>query len=202
MRTRGSPTVETLVLIGIMFLIQQVAWFAGLTGLFALSVDVAMRPWTLVTSVYAHAGVVHLVTNAIGLAILGPLVAYRTTRGKFHAFFLTTGILAGVAQVGIGSLLGPPHAVIGASGAIFALLGYLLSGNVVSSWLLEKLSLPPRLQLIVFLLIAVLITLATASPQSALIGHGAGLLMGLIAGRLRLRDNQPAPSDPEPQEVI
>jgi membrane associated rhomboid family serine protease len=79
-------------------------------------------------------------------------------------------------------------AVVGASGAIFGLLGYLLTGNTVAAGLLDWLDLTGRAQLLLFLAVAVLVTLATASPRAALVGHAAGLVCGLVAGRVRLLD--------------
>ena len=183
-----SPTLDTLVVVLFVHFVQRVAWIFGLTGVFVLDVLVVARPWTLVTSVYAHASVAHLFANALALVLLGPLVARRTTRLRFHAFFVLAGIVAGVAQVLVSVVLLSPVGVLGASGALFALLGYLLSGNVVSSWLLNRLAVPPKVQLLVFLLVAVLVTLLTASPGTALVGHATGLLVGLVAGRLRVLD--------------
>lgn len=191
---RGRPTVEMLAVVLAVFALQVVGGVLGWTGLFVLSTPLSANPWTIVTHVYAHAGPGHLVANVVGLAILGPLVARRTSRVGFHAYFLATGALAGVAEVTVGSLVGPPTAVVGASGAIFALLGYMLAGNVVSTRLLDWISLSRRATLVLFLAIAVLVTLATGSPRAALVGHATGLGLGLLAGRARLLDGG-APGD-------
>ena len=88
---RRSPTVVTLALVLAVFAGQQVAGLLGWRGLFALSNPLLARPWTLVTSVYAHASVSHLVANALALALGGLLVERLTTRARFHAFFVTVG---------------------------------------------------------------------------------------------------------------
>jgi membrane associated rhomboid family serine protease len=190
MRLRGRPTLQTLSVVGVAFLLQQVVGLLGRLeyALFYLDLTVAARPWAAVTHVYAHAGPGHLLANAVALGVAGPLVARRTTTARFHLFFLSTGVLAGVAEVVVGSLLGPAVAVVGASGAIFGLLGYLLTGNTVAAGLLDWLDLTGRAQLLLFLAVAVLVTLATASPRAALVGHAAGLVCGLVAGRVRLLD--------------
>jgi len=193
MRLRGRPTLQTLAVIGVVFLVQQVT---GLLGglqyvLFVLDATVAARPWTAVTHVYAHANTGHLLANVLGLALAGPLVARRTSTLRFHAFFVATGVLAGLAEVFLGSLVGPPSGVVGASGAIFGLFGYLLTGNPVAAGLLDRLNLSRRAQLALFVAVAVLVTLATASPRAALIGHAVGLGLGLAAGRSRVLDVRP-----------
>ena len=181
-----SPTLETLAAFAVVYVFQRLTALAGIAAfLFVLSAPVTVAPWTVVTSVYAHANLTHLLGNAIALAIVGPLVARRTTRLRFHLFFVTTGAAAGIAEVWFGGLLGA-RAVLGASGAVFALLGYLLAGNRVSAALFDRIQVSPRLQLAVFVVVAVVVTIATGGPGVALVAHFTGFVLGLIAGRLRL----------------
>jgi membrane associated rhomboid family serine protease len=199
MRLRGRPTLQTLAVLVAVYLFQLVAGLARPVEyvLFVLDSSVGARPWVLVTSVYAHSGLAHLLANVVALAVLGPLVARRTTTLRYHAFFLTTGTLAGLAEVYIGGVVGPPHAVWGASGAILAFLGYLLAGNVVSTRVLDRVELSARAQLVLFGAVVVAVTLAASGPGSAVIGHATGLTCGLVTGRLRLLDVSRSPA-PEP----
>ncbi|WP_089882784.1 rhomboid family intramembrane serine protease [Halogeometricum limi] len=162
------------------------ASFVGLVGLFALAPPVLLPPWTLVTSVYAHAGPGHLLSNAVVVALAGTLVSLSTTRLRFHLFFVVTGALAGVAHVWATGLLGGPTAVLGASGAAFALVGYVLAANPASGMLFDTLRLPPRVLVVLVAAVALGLTLAFSAPGSALVAHFAGAVMGLLAGRLRL----------------
>ncbi len=190
----ARPTVQTLAAMAGVYVLQQLAGLIrGLEAtLFVLYGPVGLRPWALVTSVYAHAGVTHLVGNAIVLAVVGPLVARRTTTARFHLFFVVTGALAGLGEIAVGGALGSPRGVLGASGAILALVGYLLAGNVVSTRVLDLVRLSPRVQLVILALVVVGLTVLTSGPGSAVIGHATGLTLGLIAGRLALIDTQPA----------
>jgi membrane associated rhomboid family serine protease len=181
-------TLETLAVAAIVGVAQAALGLLGLAGVFALATPLSVAPWTLVTSVYAHGSVGHLLANALVLLLVGPLVERRTTRPRFHAFVVTTGALAGVAQVTIGGLLGPSVAVLGLSGAVFALGGYLLAGNVVTATLFDRLRLPPRVQFGLFGLAAVVLTATTAAPGVALIAHAVGAFCGLLAGRVGLLD--------------
>lgn len=180
-----SPTLKTLqILLGV-FLVQLFVQFLGLGyGLFALSLPLSVAPWTIVVSVYAHGGVVHLVGNAFALALFGLAVERVTTPARFHLYFLVSGALAGIAQVTVSGLFGPSVSVIGASGAVFALLGYALTGNALAIGVLSRLS--QRAQAGVFVLIAAVVTFMTAAPGVALLAHFVGLGIGLIAGRLKL----------------
>ncbi|PSQ45106.1 rhomboid family intramembrane serine protease [Halobacteriales archaeon SW_7_68_16] len=234
-----SPTVETLGLFVATFALQvlllSVLGPAAL-GLFALGPDVVIQPWTLVTSVYAHAGPGHLLSNAIVLMLVGFPLERSTSRVRFHTYFLVTGALAGLAEVFVGGialgivagvglavyqllntitfglfgalvgllngltggLIGSVVApilgiagikqVIGASGAVFALLGYAVSGNRLTGGVLSRLGLGATGQIVVFAVLALVVTILTGSPGVALVGHFAGLFMGLIAGRLGVLD--------------
>ncbi|QSG03991.1 Membrane associated serine protease [Natranaeroarchaeum sulfidigenes] len=171
------------------FILQQLIAFVSQPlafVLFTLQAPVLADPWALVTSVYAHSGVDHLLANAIALAVVGFLLERHTTRARFHVFFLTTGVAAGVFQIGIASLFGVDAALLGASGAVFGLIGYLVTGNRLSGRLFDRIDLSGRATLAIFILLAVLVTLVTAAPGVALAAHFFGFLLGLVAGQLNL----------------
>ena len=185
---RGAKAVaETLAVFVVVFAVQHVAPLVGIgAGWFALALPLDVRPWTLVTSVYAHASVDHLFANAVALLVVGLLVARRTSRVRFHAFFLVAGAVAGVATVLLGSVVGGAAAVLGASGAILALVGYLLSGNLATESLLGRVTLSRRAWVVVVAVLALGVVLATGGPGVALTAHVTGFLLGLGAGRLHV----------------
>jgi len=185
---RGAKAVaETLALFVVVYAAELVAPLVGLgAGWFALALPFDVRPWTLVTSVYAHASMDHLFANAVALLVVGLLVARRTNRVRFHSFFLLTGATSGVATVLVGAAFGGSAAVIGASGAIMALVGYLLAGNLATESLLGRVTLSRRAWAVVVAVLAVGVVLATGGPGVALTAHVTGFLLGLGAGRLHV----------------
>lgn len=190
---RRSPTVQTLAAFVLVFAVEVVGRAVGVDPrAFALALPLAEHPWTLVVATYAHAGLGHLVANALALLVAGLLVERGTTQLRFHAYFVTTGALAGVAQLYVSAALGRPTAVLGASGAVFALLGYAVVGNRAVTPLLARVDLGRTATLVAFVLVAAAVVLATAGPGVALVAHFAGLLAGLGAGRLRLLRARPA----------
>ena len=200
-RLTWSPVLETLALFLIVFAVQGVAYVIGaaslMAGLFVLRPPLEAQPWTIVTSVYAHGGIGHLVSNSVGLVVFGWPIARATTRLRFHAFFVVTGALAGISQIvvvdgGIG--------VLGASGAVFALMGYLIAGNRLSDGLAGLIEVPAWLTATVFLVLAAAITIATAAPQVALIAHFTGFLLGLIGGRAGVL--KPGPSRKAAEQTV
>lgn len=194
----GMPVLELLFVFVLVYVLQFITAFAGLVGsLFVLSPPIAQNPWTIVTSIYAHDGTGHLFSNAVALVLFGWPVARATTRLRFHLFFIVSGAVAGITQIVVSDAAG----VLGASGAVFALFGYLMAGNRLSSSLVQAVRVPTWVTLVAFVVIAAVVTLATASPGVALIAHFAGLLVGLLAGRVGLLDPGPRRQRTEPTGV-
>lgn len=190
MELRGRATFETLGIILVVFLVQSVVQLASETLavlLFVLHSPLPVyAPWTLVTSVYAHGGVGHLAGNAVMLVLVGLAVERVTTRWRFHAFFVIVGALAGISQVLFGTLLPGPAGVLGASGAILGLLGYLIAGNTLADRMVRGFELDVKAQLAAIAVVGGALALAMAGPGVANIGHFTGLVLGLVAGRMRL----------------
>jgi membrane associated rhomboid family serine protease len=187
MDLRGSATVQTLFAFLCVFILQVLGGVVGLgSAWFALALPLDVRPWTLLLATYAHTGPFHLAANTLGLLLIGPLVERGTSRLRFHAFFAGTGALAGVTEVVVSGLVGPSPAVLGASGAVFALLGYALVGNRVVGRVFDRFEVDRSLTLGLFVVVAAVLTVATAAPGIALVAHFTGLLAGLVAGRRRL----------------
>jgi membrane associated rhomboid family serine protease len=191
------PSVRLLTLFAVVHVVQWgLAILLGqpsVQGLFSLSRPVLAAPWTLLTSVVAHGSLAHLLSNAVIFLPLAFLLERQTSNRRFYAFFFTTGALAGLAELWTAAIAGsvvpgiPTQvSVIGASGAIFAMLGYLLTSNRLSQRLVSWLPLSGRAQLAFFGTLAAAVTVVTAGQDVALIAHFTGLLMGLLAGRARL----------------
>ncbi|WP_440990535.1 rhomboid family intramembrane serine protease [Haloarchaeobius baliensis] len=197
--SRGSPTLETLVIFAVVFAFQVLvkglfgflgAWRPVYAFLFVLDAPFS-QPWTFVTSVYAHGSVGHLLSNAVALVLVGFILERYTTRLRFHLFFVLTGAIAGLSQVltsgffaGLG--FGQPVGVLGASGAVFALYGYVLGGNRLTDGLLRNLDVPAWAEYGVFLVVALVVTVATGAPGVAIVAHFTGFLVGVAAGRANL----------------
>lgn len=188
-----SPTLTTLVLFVVVFLLETVVGLLSIVGLggswaslFVLAPPLTDNPWTIVTSVYAHAGIGHLLANALALVLPGLVLERSTTALRYHGFFVGAGAVAGVAEVVLGSILGTPSGVLGASGAVFAFIGYLVTSNRLTDAAVNGIALSNRVQLVLVGVLAVLVTIATGSPGVALIAHFTGFLVGLLAGRAHL----------------
>src|SRR5215212_5751375 len=79
--------------------------------------------WRLITSVFLHSGIAHLGFNMLALYFLGSFTEEAFGRSRFFALYLLSGISGGLAYLYFGAFDRP---AVGASGAIFGLLGGVL----------------------------------------------------------------------------
>lgn len=203
MVSRRSPTLTLALVCVVVYALQFVGGFVGVdAAMFALAWPLSHRPWTLVTSVFAHGGFSHLLGNLVALLVVGLLLERLTSDGRFLAFFVVAGVLAGAAEVAVARLVfGELTFVWGASGAIFALGGYLLGGNRLTDRVLGGINISTRAQVAIFLVFAAVLTIATGGRRVALIAHFTGLLFGLLAGRAHILRTDAGDADavePEP----
>ena len=110
-----------------------VAW-GGDMPLYTLTGDA----WRLFTAMFVHAGIVHLALNMYVLAFTAPRVEYEFGTARMLGIYLGGGLLASCASVLWGEMRSTPyHPVglltvgVGASGAVMALFGSLLTGLVL-----------------------------------------------------------------------
>lgn len=79
--------------------------------------------WQLVTSMFTHVDLWHIGFNMLALWFLGPQLEAAVGRARFLALYLVSGL---VGSVLVYWLAGEHSATLGASGAIFGLMGGLL----------------------------------------------------------------------------
>lgn len=189
---RGNVTYLLLAVMGVVFLIQlAVGPLFGIpsgsprwNAIFTLDPDHPLYIWTWFTSIFSHGGFTHLLFNGIVLFFFGPIVEQRLGSKKYTALFLVSGLAAGGAQIGLGIVLGNHIGILGASGAIMAVMGVLTV-------------LKPDLRVLLYFIIPVplwLLTIGYAGisalgmltgfgGNTAHLAHLAGLIIGLVYGQ-------------------
>jgi membrane associated rhomboid family serine protease len=106
--------VICIVSFGLQFLIT------GFTDTFILDSSVASKePWRLITSIFLHGGLEHLIFNMFALALFGFILENTIGTKKFLLLFFIGGFFASIASVMFYPLS------LGASGAISAVVGTL-----------------------------------------------------------------------------
>jgi membrane associated rhomboid family serine protease len=132
------------------------------------------QPWTIVSAMFVHDGIYHILFNMIALYFYSMYVLTLVGEARFFLVYFIGGLIGNALFL---LLAGPYSVAVGASGAIFALGGTLVM-------------LAPRLKVIIFpvpipmdLWIAIIIfALISLSPGVAWQAHAGGLITGLAAG--------------------
>jgi len=162
----------SLIIFGI-FLLQ--AMIGGLTDFFILDTrTVLFEMYTLVTAIFLHSGFVHLLYNLFGLMLFGTILEHIIGSRKFLMLFFAAGLVA--------SLVSLPFytRVLGASGAIFGVLGMLgILRPKLTVWLY---SMPMPMIVALFVWAAGDVLGIFAPSGTANIAHLGGLGVGVIAG--------------------
>jgi membrane associated rhomboid family serine protease len=137
--------------------------------------------WRLLTSGFLHLGILHLGLNMAVLFMLGPALEQALGRVRFAALYLL-----GLVASSLGPLLiDPGGATVGASGAIFALMGAALMGQ-------RAVGIDPWRSGLMGLLAVNLVFTFVVSGIS--IGGHLGGLAGGLAGGLLLFDRRLHPA--------
>ena len=161
--------------------------------------DDGLKP--LFLHMFAHGGVLHILMNAAGLIMLSAPLIVNLGRSpiafaRYIYLLIGSGLSGGVLFLAIHAH--GPSSMLGASGAIFGLLGALTrmhpaSGQVVPlrsmrTWLLAKLFVREHA---VMLALLALVTFYTGSSAGiAWEAHLGGLLFGLVAAPLFLESSE------------
>ncbi len=82
--------------------------------------------YRLLTSMFSHASVQHLASNAIAIYGVGQILERVLGKVRFLSYYLLCGILGGLFSSGLHFLFRDPVISIGASGAAFGLFGIFL----------------------------------------------------------------------------
>ena len=186
---RGAPVV-TYSLIGITFAIFLLQLIPGLAVTDRLlyagvySVPGNFEPWRMLTAVFVHSTglIFHVLLYMYTLWIFGQLLEGLLGRGRFLALYLISGLAGSVGVLWLGD---PFTGVVGASGAIFGLMGAFL--------VIQRRLGGQATQLFVLVGINLVIGFVPGfniSWQAHLGGLIGGALVGLIFVETRKRDQK------------
>jgi membrane associated rhomboid family serine protease len=127
-RARRSPVITTAIIFvnGLVFLLELTGGDAFVTQWSVIPADIiAGRHWiTILTSMFMHAGWVHILGNMVFLWVFGPEVEDAMGRVRYLAFYLLSGLVASLAQIAFMPNSTIPN--LGASGAIAGVMGGFL----------------------------------------------------------------------------
>jgi len=169
-RPRGSTPVVTYSLIAVNVLVYALQWLTQgqLTQAWIYWPPLtASEPWRMITSTFLHSpsSILHILFNMYSLFIFGPVIESLIGRVRFLVLYLVAGFAGSVAVL----LLAPTVPVLGASGAIYGLIGAYF---VITRHL-------GRGQTQLFIVIALNVVLGFVIPNVAWQAHVGGLVAGV-----------------------
>jgi len=192
-----TPVSYTLLIANIVFFI--IPWILslqrGATSPFAaIPSDIALRfgakhgfairylgeYWRLVMPIFLHANLLHLAFNSLVLYQIGPQVEALFGSRRFIFFYLTCGVFGFLASTW---WYPPAFTSVGSSGALFGLVGVMISYLSQRSFAREYRTAFIRWAIFI-LLLGILFPFDNAA-------HLGGLLSGLVLGRI-VSDRRPA----------
>jgi len=141
--------------------------------------------WTFLTSMFMHGGFFHLFANMFSLFFIGSLVERILGARRYLSFYLISGLVAGLFFVLASFIfLGDFETyAVGASGALFGLVGFLIviTPNLPVYLLFIPIPIKMKYAGPGMLVLLWLISIAGNVPIGNM-AHLGGLLVGLIYG--------------------
>ena len=125
--------------------------------------------WRFFTSMFIHNGLIHAIFNMIFLYHAGAYLEPYLGKERFIAFYFISGLLVSLCT-GIFTY----SLSVGASGAVFALLGYILYFNIQA----RRTGMKTNNLIIPIVAINMVITLLI--PSISFVGHFSGLVIGFL----------------------
>ncbi|MBS3065530.1 rhomboid family intramembrane serine protease [Candidatus Pacearchaeota archaeon] len=197
---REKPAVWWIIVITSIFFIVEFVLLAinqDFIKYFALSASnflTGKYPWTIVTHIFSHGGIFHILINMFALFSLGAITERIIGRRRFIWFYLISGVLAGLLSVFLAGFFGfgflekifgsPDIYMLGASGAIFGIAGVLvvlLPKMRFGIIFIPFFSLPGYIMIPLVLVIMWVLSVLGKIPIGN-VAHLGGFLTGLVYG--------------------
>ena len=194
---RRAPAVIFFIVVNILVFLLEIShgeWTRPLTlhrlGALEPAFVLANREyWRLLTALFLHADIVHLLFNLFALYVLGPPLERAIGAARFTACFLLSGIgsTGGVLLLWMVGLTQATQ-LVGASGSIMGIVGGW------AAFLLLHRDAPLARQRLsnVIMIIVIQVVFDFSTPQVSMGAHLCGLLTGFLLGLVLSPKARPA----------
>jgi rhomboid protease GluP len=184
---KGGTIPITYVLIIVNVIVFGVQIFAQNSGVDLIqqfgkiNFDIAKHSeyWRLFTAIFLHVSIVHLLVNQFSLYVIGTQVEKLMGRWKFLAIYFASGLFGSL----FGFAFDTNNAMIpsvGASGAIFGLLGMMLYYSLMLKKKGYKTSLLPN----ILFILAINLLFGFSQPGIDNLAHLGGLIGGFAMTKI------------------
>lgn len=164
-------------------------------GLFAPLILKRRELYRLVTAVFLHADARHLMNNMVVQFAGGSIVERNLGHLRFAAVYFLSGIIGNLTSVAADYVTGEYSYSVGASGAVFGIVGVLLFLIIREARQSNKgeQGIPPRLKSLLIragIMTAYLLYSGWSNPMINQAAHVGGLAAGFVFGALLLPDGE------------
>lgn len=125
--------------------------------------------WRAISAMFIHASPSHIINNMVSLLCVGPILETRCKNLRYLIIYFFSGVFGSF----LNGLVNPNTVTVGASGAIFGVLGALFILTLI-----RNKSFTNRASFWVLLIILINLATAIVDPQISLISHIGGVVMG------------------------
>lgn len=141
------------------------------------------RAYTILTSMYTHAGMTHLFFNLLGLILIGVVFEQKIGTRPYILLYILTGICGSLAFAAI-RWTGPIVIAVGASGAIFGILGGFARLFPKERFMFFPFPMAVPIWAIVAGYLVLQLLLIPTAPDVAVEAHIGGLVAGILLAPL------------------
>jgi len=183
-------TSPSYLIILICFVLQIVAVlgffspaFDQIYNLLVLHADLGymlVRPWTLITYMFLHGGLVHILFNMMTLYFFGPYLEKLIGKKQFVLMYLISGVVAAIGFILFEGNTGA--GLVGASGAVCGVLGAVAILNPNLQVYVYFIPMKIKYMIVLYALVSILLM----RGDGGMIAHAAhlsGIIIGVAFGQ-------------------
>jgi membrane associated rhomboid family serine protease len=162
------------------------------------------RPWTFVSYMFVHAGLLHLLGNMLMLFVFGTAVESRMGSRNFLLYYLFCGVGAAVFSLLLGTVL-PVSGFVGASGAVLGVAVAFAMFWPDAELIVFPIPVPIKARTLVIGLVVLDVIGSRLWPNDGVahLAHVGGALFGYLFFRAQLLSRRsPAPPTRTVERVV
>jgi len=155
-----------------------------------------IRPWTFITYMFVHGGLLHLLANMLMLFVFGTAVEGRMGSRNFLAYYLFCGVGAAVFSLMLAGIM-PVGPFVGASGAVLGVAVAFAMFWPDAELIVFPLPVPIKARTLVIGLVALDLISSQLWPNDGIahVAHVGGALFGYLFFRVQSLSRR-APAQP------
>ena len=140
--------------------------------------------WRLITAMFLHVSMTHLLMNMFSLYLIGKVVEQYFDTKSYLSIYFVSGILGGLVSM----LIHPAYVLAGASGGIFGIFGAMAGFFMAHR---EELEGQTKTFMKDFgMIIGINLLIGLFIPEVDVSAHVGGLIVGFVGGYMISKNNQ------------